>query len=106
VRVVWIWEIGDSFLALVEHDVVALVDAGSGYAVAAQGADDHFGVLVAGEDRGGADDRPVYIAFVVEDGAAAAAATDDVDWGVEAGFWKRVAILNAGGGVEEGEVHF
>lgn len=106
VRILWVREIGGSFLALVQHDVMALVDAGSGDAVAAQGADDHFGVLVAGEDRRGADDGPVYIAFVVEDCAAAAAATDDVDWGVDAGFWEGVVIAVAGGGVEEGEVHF
>ena len=112
-RVVWIWKIGAShFLALVEHDVVALIHAGSGDAVAAQGADDHFGVFVAGEDGRGADDGPVHVAFVVEDGAAAAASTDDVDWGVEAGFWEggdvviAVAVLGAGGGVEEGEVDF
>jgi hypothetical protein len=106
VRVVWIREVGRSLLTLIQHDVVALVDAGPGYAVAAQGADDHFGVFVAGEDRGGADDGPVYVALVVEDCAAAAAATDDVDWGVEAGFWEGVVVAIAGGGVEEGEVYF
>lgn len=106
-RVVCIGEVGGSrFLALVEHDVVALVDAGSGDAVAAQGADDHFGVLVAGEDGRGADDGPVHVAFVVEDGAAAAASADDVDWGVEAGFWEGGGVAIAGGGVEEGEINF
>ena len=63
-------------------------------------------MLVAGEDGRRADDGPVYVAFVVEDGTAAAASTDDVDWGVEAGFWEGAAILVARSGVEEGEVHF
>jgi hypothetical protein len=44
--------------------------------------------------------------LVVEDGAASAAAADEVDWSVEAGFWQRGAILFAGGGVEEGKVYF
>ena len=35
VRVVRIGQVRSSLLALVQHDVVALVDAGSGYAVAA-----------------------------------------------------------------------
>ena len=84
--VVWIQRVRGSLLALVQHDVVAFIDTSPIYAVASQSADDHFGVLVAGEDRRGADDGPVYVALIVEDGAAAAASTDDVDGCIEAGF--------------------
>lgn len=109
-RVVRVREVRGSLLALVQHDVVALVDAGAVHAVAAQGSHDHFGVFVAREDGGGADDGPVDVSLVVEDGAAAAAAADEVHGSIEAGSGERVtvgfAILVAGGGVEEGEVYF
>ena len=53
---------------------MAAVDFGAGYAEATESAHDHLGVLVAVEDGGGADDAVVYVAAVVEDGAASRAA--------------------------------
>jgi hypothetical protein len=53
VRVVWVGKVrirGVFLLALIQHDVVALVNASASYAVAAQGSHDHFGVFVAGEN--------------------------------------------------------
>ena len=49
----------------------------------------------------------------MEDCTATAASADEIDGGVEAGFWQGngifvvvVGFLTGGGGVEEGEVHF
>jgi len=85
---------------------VALVDAGTIDAVATQSADDHLGVLVAGEDGRGTDDGPVHVSSVVEDCAATASSADEIDGSVEAGFWEGDAAFSGGGGIEEGEVHF
>lgn len=53
---------------------MALIDAHGGVwglDESTQGPDDHLGVLVAVEGRGGTDDAVVHIACVVEDGPAA-----------------------------------
>ena len=78
----------------VEDDVVARVHGRAGRAEGVQGAHDHEGVRVAVEGRRRRDDAVVRVALVVEDGAAARAAADEVD-----------ARLWAGGGrvAQEGE---
>lgn len=97
---------GGGFLALVEHDVVALVDARARDAVRAQRAHDHFRVLVARESGGRADDGPVHVAGVVEHGTTATAAADEVDGRGEAGGGEDMVGGLVGGGVEEREVDF
>ncbi|KFY39574.1 hypothetical protein V495_05884 [Pseudogymnoascus sp. VKM F-4514 (FW-929)] len=62
-----------------------------------QSPHDHVGVLVAVEGGGWGYDAVVYVALVVEDGAASGAAADKGD-GIFGGGWKRVA--------EEREVGF
>jgi hypothetical protein len=46
----------------------------------------------------------------VEDGAAATSPADEIDGGIEAGFWEGggivVAAFPGGGGVEQGEIDF
>lgn len=73
----------------IQHNVVPFVNLGLRHAEGLQGAYDHVRVLVAVEDGRRADDAVVRVSLVVEDGSAAAPATDEIhalrmaDWVLE-----------------------
>jgi len=70
---------GELLVALVENNVVALVDSGTVDVEFAQGADYHLGMLVPREVAARARDTPIEVALVVEDGAASGATAHQVD---------------------------
>ena len=57
--------------ALVKNDIMALIDA-SAEILPPDRHRDHLRVLIAGEILRGANNAEIHIAFVVEDGSAAA----------------------------------
>ncbi len=66
----------------IKYDVMTLINpcAGDTQSVTERPRN-HLGVQIAVKDGGVADDGPVHVAGVVEDGAASAATTDEVDLG-------------------------
>lgn len=78
-RAVRVARVGCALLvALVENNVVSLVDPGAVDAQLAEGAHHHLGMLVPGEVVARARNAPIEVARIVEDSAASRAAAHEV----------------------------
>lgn len=88
--------------SLVENDVVPHIDSRSVHAARSQSSHYHFGVFVTSELRRMADDRPVDVAFIMEDGPATTSTTDKIHSSKPRWFGFRVVS----GFFQQGQIHF
>lgn len=90
-------------VALIENNVMSFVDSGSFDAQFPQCADDHLGVLVAGEIAAGAGYAPIEVALIVEDGTAPRTATHKI-YGADAWRLAVLGVVRRTSGIENGQI--